>query len=89
MVVSLAYSFIPLEKLWEKGGHSLIENPRKRAENTMAPKGQNLSLKLKGLSAQPVTVKRFPPLRWHQSSPSLDRNDTIRVAKDSTPIMLF
>ena len=42
VVNNLAYSFIPLQKLFEKGGNSLVENLQKRAENIrMAPNGQN------------------------------------------------
>ena len=43
MVMNSAYFFIPLQKLWEKSGHRLVENPWKRAENTMALNGQKLN----------------------------------------------
>ena len=44
MVVNLAYSAIPLQKLWEKGGDSPVENPWKHAENIRtAPNGKNLN----------------------------------------------
>ena len=38
MVVNLSYSFIPLQKILQKGVDRPVENPRKRAENIkMAP----------------------------------------------------
>ena len=34
MVVNLSYSFIPLQKISQKGVYRPVENPQKRAENT-------------------------------------------------------
>ena len=42
MVVNLSYSFIPLQKILQKGVDHLIENPRKGAENfKMTPNAPN------------------------------------------------
>ena len=42
MVVNLSYSFIPLQKISQKGVDRSVENPQKRAENIkMAPNAPN------------------------------------------------
>ena len=42
MVVNLSYSFIPLQKILQKGVDHLVENPRKGAENLkMTPNAPN------------------------------------------------
>ena len=42
MVVNLSYSFIPLQKILQKGVDRLVENPRKGAENfKMTPNAPN------------------------------------------------
>ena len=89
MVMNSANSFILLQKLWEKSGHKLVENPRKRAENTMALNGKNLNWSRACVDKRLLCSTSHRGLRWHQTSQSINRNDAIHVAKDSTPMMLF
>ena len=64
MVVNLEYSFNPLQKLLEKGVGSLAEKLRNRAKKIrMGTILINLAhAQTKCLSAQPVSLERYPPL---------------------------
>ena len=88
----LGMFFHPFSKIMRKSGHSLVENPRKRAEKTMALNGQNLNWSRACVHKTPLcsTSHRgaYPPLDdTKHVNHSTKRRDS--RGKNNVPMMLF